>query len=62
METISKAIAGGLISAVVGLLARYGFHPHADTITAASAVVTIVVSYLAGHLAVYFAPANKPKI
>lgn len=61
LAAISKAIAGGLVAAVVGLLARYGFQPDAPTITAAGVVVTAVVSYLIGHIVTYLAPANKPK-
>lgn len=61
LSTISKAIAGGVVSALVALAARYGFHPHAETITAVGAVVTVVVGYIAGHVVVYLSPANKVK-
>lgn len=61
IATISKAIAGGLVAAVVALLARYGFQPDAPTVTAAGVVVTALVSYLVGHVVTYLAPANKPK-
>lgn len=60
LATISKAIAGGLVAALVGLAARYGFHPHAETITAVGIIVTALVSYVAGHVVVYLAPKNKP--
>lgn len=59
LSTISKAIAGGLIGVLVGEAARYGFHPMPTTVTAAGVLITAVVSYLVGHLAVYFAPKNK---
>lgn len=59
LSTVSKAIAGGLVSALVALAARYGFHPHPETITAVGAIVTIVVGYIAGHVVVYLAPKNK---
>lgn len=62
LSTISKAVAGGITAAIIGLLARYGFQAHAETITAVGVIVTGLVSYVIGHVAVYFAPANKLKI
>lgn len=59
LSTISKAIAGGLVALVVGEAARYGFHPQAETVTAAGVVITAVVSYVVGHLVVFLAPKNK---
>jgi len=61
LSTISKAIAAGIISAIIGVAARYGFQPDAATITAAGVIVTALVSYIAGHIFVYFSPANKTK-
>ncbi len=49
-----KAIAGGVTSALVGELARFGFHPQATTISAVGVILTAVVGYAIGHLAVYF--------
>jgi hypothetical protein len=62
LSTVSKAIAGGITGAVVAVLAHYGFQPHAETITALGVVVTALVGYVVGHIAVYFAPANKLKL
>lgn len=59
VSTISKAIAGGLVGLIVALAARYGFQPDAPTITALGVVVTAIVGYVAGHVVVFFAPANK---
>jgi hypothetical protein len=55
LTTFDKAIAGGIVSAIAAELARFGFHPQATTITAAGVIVTGVVSYVVGHVAVYFA-------
>ena len=57
--TFSKAIAGGIVTALVALLARYGFHPQADVLTATGVVMTAVVSYIVGHVIVFLAPKNK---
>lgn len=59
LSQFSKAIAGGVITALVAEAARFGFHPRATTISAVSVIVTAIVSYVIGHVAVYFAPANK---
>lgn len=59
LATVSKAISGGLVAAVVGLLARYGFQPDAPTVTAAGVVVTALVSYVVGHVVVFLSPKNK---
>lgn len=62
VSTVSKAIAAGIVAALVGVAARYGFQPKAETVTAAGVIITAVVSYVAGHVIVYFSPANKRKI
>lgn len=62
LSTVSKAIAGGVVSALVALAARYGWQPHAETVTLLGAVVTAVVGYVVGHVVVYLSPANKLKI
>lgn len=59
LSTISKAIAGGIVAVLVGEAARYGFQPSGEVISAAGVIVTALVSYVAGHVAVYFAPRNK---
>lgn len=61
LQTISKAIAGGVVGLIVALAARYGFHPNAPTVSALGVLVTGLVGYIAGHIVVYLAPANKPK-
>lgn len=58
LSTISKAIAGGLISALVAVAAHYGWQPNGETVTAVGVLVTAVVGYVVGHVAVYLAPKN----
>lgn len=62
LSTMSKAIAGGIVAAVVALAARYGFKADAPTITAVGVIITAVVGYVVGHVVTYLAPANKPKV
>lgn len=62
LSPISKAIAGGIVAAIVGLLARYGFQPDAPSVTAAGVIVTALISYVVGHVFVFFAPKNSTKI
>lgn len=57
--TISKAIAGGLVGAVVALGARYGWHPDGQTVTALGIIVTSLIGYIIGHISVFVAPNNK---
>lgn len=59
LSPVSKAVAGGLVTALVAEFAHYGFQPSATTVTALGVVVTAVVAYIIGHVAVYFAPKNK---
>lgn len=61
LSAINKAIAGGITAAIVAVLARYGFQPHTDTITALGVIITALVGYVVGHIVVYLSPANKPK-
>lgn len=61
LQTVSKAIAGGLVGLVVALVARFGWQPDAPTMSALSVVLTALVGYVVGHIAVYFAPKNVPK-
>jgi uncharacterized membrane protein YeaQ/YmgE (transglycosylase-associated protein family) len=61
LSTISKAIVGGVVGAVIAVCARYGLHPSAGAVSILSVVVTVLVGYVAGHVAVYLAPPNKPK-
>jgi hypothetical protein len=59
LTPISKAIAGGLVTLLVGECAKYLFQPSAEQVTALGVLVTGVVSYLFGHIVVYLAPKNK---
>lgn len=59
LSPISKAIAGGLVTALVAEAARYGFHPQATTVTALGVLVTALISYAVGHVGVFLAPKNK---
>lgn len=59
LSTVSKAIAGGVVTALVAEAAKFHFQPKATTVSAVSVVLTAVVGYLLGHLVVYFAPKNK---
>lgn len=58
LSTISKAIAGGLITATISVLARYGFHTSPETVSALGVLETALVGYIIGHIAVYVAPSN----
>lgn len=58
---VSKAVAGGIVGAVVAVLARYGFHASPETLNAVSVIVTAVVGYVVGHVVLYISPANKVK-
>lgn len=53
LSNVSKAIAGGVVSAVVGLVASGPFQ------NAWHALLVAVLSYVVGHAVVWFAPANK---
>ncbi len=61
-SSTSKAVAAGIVGALVAVGAHYGFQPSATTISAVGVLVTAVVGYLIGHIAVWLSPANKPKI
>lgn len=58
-STITKAITGGIVSALVAEGARYGFQSNATTVTALGVVVTAIIGYVIGHLIVFLVPANK---
>lgn len=59
LSSVSKAIAGGIVGLVVAEVARYGFQPDPAQLTLLSGLVTALVGYGVGHLAVYLAPKNK---
>lgn len=60
LGTISKAIAGGLVTLVVSWLAHYGLTLSPVVNDAVASIALALVTYLAGHLVVYLAPKNKP--
>jgi hypothetical protein len=62
LESISKAIAGGIAGLLIAELSRYGFHPQPVVVDALGVVMTAIVGYVAGHVVVWAAPANKPRI
>lgn len=59
LSSVSKAVAGGLVTMVVALLSKYGVHPSGEVVSALGVILTAVVGYAMGHAAVYFAPKNK---
>lgn len=61
-QAASKAFAGGVLAALVAVGAHYGFNPSATTVTAAGVILTAAVGYIIGHVGVWLAPKNKPKI
>lgn len=62
LSSISKAIAGGIVGAVLAVFAHYGFQPDGATVTALGVIVTALVGYIVGHIAVFVAPKNATKI
>lgn len=62
LSAVNKAIAGGIVGLIVALVARFGWQPDAPTLSAISVIVTAVVGYVVGHVAVYLAPSNKPVV
>lgn len=61
LSNVSKAIAGGIISALVGVFARYGFPVDPHVLDAAGIVITAIISYVLGHIYVYLAPKNTER-
>ena len=59
IATASKAVAGGIVTALVAEAAKFGFQPKGATVSAVAVVVTAIVGYVIGHVVVYFAPKNK---
>lgn len=59
LKTVSKAVAGAVVAAVVGLAARYGFNADQTTKDALEVLVTALVSAAVGYMGVYWAPKNK---
>ncbi len=61
LATVSKAIAGAAVSAVVALAARFGFNADQPTVDALNVLVTAVLAALIGFVAVYLSPKNREK-
>lgn len=59
LKTVSKAIAGALVAALVALAARYGFNADETVQNALEILFTALLGALAGFVGVYFAPKNK---
>lgn len=62
LSTVSKAIAGGIVTAVIGWAAHYGWTLSPLVHDATASIALAVVTYVVGHVVVYFAPRNKPTI
>lgn len=58
LTTFDKAIVAGLTSAIVALVARFGFQPDSTTTSAIGVILTAVVPYVIAHVLVYF-KSNK---
>lgn len=59
LQTVSKAVAAFIVTALVGIAARYGFNADQNTQDALGFVVTGLISGGLGYVAVYLAPKNK---
>ncbi|GAP53535.1 hypothetical protein AHiyo6_01000 [Arthrobacter sp. Hiyo6] len=62
LAPISKAVAGGLVTAVVAEFARFGLTFAPATTDAINVIATAVIAYAIGHVVVFLSPANKPKL
>lgn len=62
LSSISKAVAGGLVTLVVSFVAHYGWTLSPVIHDAVSSISLAVVSYVVGHLVVYLAPKNKAAV
>jgi hypothetical protein len=56
---ISKAIAGALVTIIVGLLTKYGIVLTPEVSGAVDVLLNVVIAGAIGFLGVYFAPKNK---
>jgi hypothetical protein len=59
LKTVSKAIAGALVAALVALAARYGFNTDETVRDALEVIVTALIAAVTGFVGVYLAPKNK---
>jgi uncharacterized membrane protein YeaQ/YmgE (transglycosylase-associated protein family) len=61
LSTMNKAIAAGIVGAVIAVLARFGFQPSGETVSALGVIVTALVGFVVSHVTVWASPANKVK-
>lgn len=61
LQVISKAVAGAIVTAIVALVARFGFQADQLTADALNVVITALLAAVAGFIGVYLAPKNKEK-
>lgn len=61
IPSVSKAVAGALVSATVVLLLKYNIVLPEEVNAALRVVLDFTVALILGGLAVYFAPKNKAK-
>lgn len=59
LTPMSKAIAGGVVTLVVGWLLRYGITLSPIVHDAVASIALAVATYATGHIVVFFAPKNK---
>lgn len=60
MDTsFNKAVAAGITTAIVALVARYGWQLNPVTISAVGVIVTAVIGYAVGHILVFIAHLTK---
>lgn len=59
LKTVSKAIAGAVVTAVVALMSRYGFNADETVQSALEVIVTAAIAAITGFVTVYLAPKNK---
>ena len=59
LSAVSKAIAGAIITALVGYIAKYGVTLDPQAVEAISVLLTLGISAVAGYVTVYLAPKNK---
>lgn len=59
LQTVSKALAGAAVAAIVALAARYGFEADETVQNALEVIATALVAAITGFIGVYLAPKNK---
>jgi uncharacterized protein YacL len=59
LSSVSKAVAGALVTMIVAYLVKHGITLEPVVTSALGTLIDALVTALAGYLAVYFAPKNK---